>query len=204
MIVKKSIKRLLQYRLFLLRLQELGFDKVFSHYIAEEIGISSEQVRKDFSQYGIKGYKKAGYNVNASLNLLNEIFGRSKERNVIVMGMGHMGRAMVYNYDNFLKNKFKIVAGFDINPIKRKTIFNVPVYKPDELNTIVKMFEVKTAIITVPSLSAQVVCNNLIDAGITGIMSFVPIVLKVPPHVAVNNINLCNELEATSYSAKTI
>jgi redox-sensing transcriptional repressor len=185
-------------------LKELGFKKVFSHYIAEELNISSEQVRKDFSLYGIKGYKKAGYDIDNTLNVLNEIFGRTKTRNVIIMGMGHMGRAMVYNNENFRKNKFQIVAAFDINPTKRKTLLNVPVYKPEELNTIVKMFEVKTAIITVPAISAQLVCNNLVEAGITGIMSFVPIVLKVPPHVAVNNVNLCNELEATSYTAMTI
>ena len=204
MIVKISVKRLLQYRLFLLRLKELGFKKVFSHYIAEEIGVSSEQVRKDFSLNGIKGYKKAGYDIESALKVLNEIFGRSEVRNVILVGMGNIGRAMIINNKNFRINKFQIIAAFDINPNKRKMINNVPVYKPDELEEIIKKYKVKIAILAVPAISAQIVCNNLVDAGINAIMSFAPIVLKVPKHVSVNNVNLCNELEATTYTAKLI
>ena len=204
MTVKKSVKRLLQYRLFLLRLKELGFKRVFSYYIAEEIGVSSEQVRKDFSLNKIKGNKKAGYDIDSALETLNDLFGRSEIRNVILMGLGNLGRAMVYNNKNFLINKFQIVAAFDINPNKRKVIENVSVYKPEELKMIINKYNIKTAILTVPVISAQIVCNDLIEAGITGIMSFVPIVLKVPRHVTVNNINLCNELEATTYTAKKI
>ena len=204
MTVKKSVKRLLQYRLFLLRLKELGFKSVFSHYIAEEIGVSSEQVRKDFSLNKIKGNKKAGYDIDSTLETLNDLFGRSEIRNVVLMGLGNLGRAMVYNNKNFLINKFQIVAAFDINPNKRKAIENVSVYKPEELQMIINKYNIKTAILTVPVISAQIVCNELIEAGITGIMSFVPIVLKIPRHVTVNNINLCNELEATTYTAKII
>ncbi len=204
MTVKKSVKRLLQYRLFLLRLKDLGFKSVFSYYIAEEIGVSSEQVRKDFSLNKIKGNKKAGYDIDTTLETLNDLFGRSEIRNVILMGLGNLGRAMIYNNKNFLINKFQIVAAFDINPNKRKAIENVSVYKPEELQMIINKYNIKTAILTVPVISAQIVCNELIEAGITGIMSFVPIVLKVPRHVTVNNINLCNELEATTYTAKII
>ena len=56
---------------------------------------------------------------------------------------------------------------------------------------------------TVPIISAQIVCNSLVQAGINGIMSFAPVVLTVPEHVAVNYVNLCNELEATSFTAMT-
>ena len=67
-----------------------------------------------------------------------------------------------------------------------------------------KKYKIKTAILTVPAITAQIVCNDLVEAGITGIMSFAPIVLKVPKQISVNNINLCNELEATTYTAKNI
>ncbi len=203
MTVKNSVKRLLQYRLFVLRLQELGFDNVFSHHIAKEVGVSPEQVRKDFSLYGIKGYKKAGYNINNALEVFNESFGRTEIRNIIVMGMGYLGRAMVLNNKSFISNKFRIVAAFDINPAKRKKFFSIPVYSPDELQSIINLHKVKTAILTVPIISAQIVCNSLVQEGINGIMSFAPVVLTVPEHVAVNYVNLCNELEATSFTALT-
>ena len=202
MTVKRSVKRLLQYRLFLLRLKELGFKRVYSHYIADEIGVSSEQVRKDFSLNGIKGMKKAGYEIVSALEVLNEIFGRSEIRNVILMGLGNLGRAMLHNNKNFLINKFQIIAAFDINPNKRKVIESVPVYKPENLQSVIKKYNVTVAILTVPSISAQLVCNSLVEAGITAILSFAPVVLKVPKHVTVNNVNLCNELEATTFTAK--
>lgn len=201
MTIKTSIKRLLHYRMFLIRQKEMGFENVYSHYIAQEVNVSSEQVRKDFSLNGIKGHKKAGYNIDEALLVFHELFGRHEVRNVVIVGMGNMGRALAMNNKNFIKNDFLIVAGFDINPSKRKNVFDIPVLPLEELNFVVDKFKVKTAIITVSSISAQIVCNKLIESGVTGIMNFTPVVLKVPQYVIVNSVNLCNELEATSYSA---
>jgi redox-sensing transcriptional repressor len=55
------------------------------------------------------------------------------------------------------------------------------------------------AIMTVPASEAQEVTNKLIEAGITGILNFAPIVLHVPDDVMVNNVNLAIELENLSY-----
>ncbi len=35
--------------------------------------------------------------------------------------------------------------------------------------------------------------------GITGIMNFAPVLLKVPPDIIINNVNLCDELESVIY-----
>ena len=55
------------------------------------------------------------------------------------------------------------------------------------------------AILTVPGTAAQAVTNQLVEAGITGILNFAPIVLQVPEDVTVNNVNLAIELENLSY-----
>ena len=47
--------------------------------------------------------------------------------------------------------------------------------------------------------AAQAVANQLVDAGIVGILNFAPIVLQVPEAVTVNNVNLAIELENLSY-----
>ena len=60
MYLKNYIRRLLEYRLCLLKFKELGFEKVYSYYLAHEAGVSPEQVSKDFSKFAIKGNKKAG------------------------------------------------------------------------------------------------------------------------------------------------
>ena len=120
------------------------------------------------------------------------------------MGMGYIGRAMIQNNESFLKNKLYITAAFDINPVKQKVFRNVPVHHPEKLTKIVEEYKVITAILAVPSISAQLVCNELVAAGVKGIMSFAPVVLKVPDDVAINNVNLCNELESTVYFSKLL
>jgi redox-sensing transcriptional repressor len=55
------------------------------------------------------------------------------------------------------------------------------------------------AILAVPAEVAQEVTNNLVEAGIMGILNFSPIVLSVPEEVMVNNVNLAIELENLSY-----
>ena len=58
MYLKNDIRRLLEYRLCLLKFKELGFEKVYAYYLAHEAGISPEQIRKDFSKFAIKEIRK--------------------------------------------------------------------------------------------------------------------------------------------------
>jgi len=69
----------------------------------------------------------------------------------------------------------------------------------EELADYVRQRGVKMAIVTVPAAAAQQVANQLVDAGITGFLNFAPIVLSLPEHVMVNNVNLAIELENLSY-----
>jgi redox-sensing transcriptional repressor len=51
----------------------------------------------------------------------------------------------------------------------------------------------------VPEISAQEVADQLIRVGIKGIVNFAPVLLKVPPEVVINNVNLSDELESVIY-----
>ncbi|MER3559081.1 MAG: hypothetical protein C4336_06270 [Armatimonadota bacterium] len=57
----------------------------------------------------------------------------------------------------------------------------------------------RLAIIAVPANAAQTVADQLVEAGITGILNFAPTVLKVPPHVFVRNVSFLQELAVLSY-----
>ena len=74
-----------------------------------------------------------------------------------------------------------------------------PIYPMEHLPEAVQQNAVRMAILTVPAAAAQEVANQLIDAGISGILNFAPIVLHVPDEVTVNNVNLAIELENLSY-----
>ena len=69
----------------------------------------------------------------------------------------------------------------------------------DQLAEFVAERVVRMAILCVPPEEAQEVTNQLVEAGVTGIMNFAPTVLQVPDDVMVNNVNLAIELENLSY-----
>ncbi|MGD2034071.1 MAG: redox-sensing transcriptional repressor Rex [Bacteroidales bacterium] len=198
-LVRSDIKRLLQYKLCLLRFKELGVSTIFSHNLGEVAGVTAVQVRKDFSAYGIKGKKRGGYNIENLLASLNRIFGESR-KNIIIFGMGNIGKALAQYNERFIKKNLHIVAGFDIDPAKQNKSFGIPIYSPEKLTEIVLKHRVTTAIIAVPFQVAQEVCNVLIAAGVKGILNFAPVILKVPEEIIIDNINLSNKLEGIIYN----
>lgn len=201
MYLKNEIRRLLEYRLCLLKFKELGFEKVYSYYLAHEAGVSPEQVRKDFSKFTIKGNKKAGYNIDNLIETLDNIFQKNNERNIILIGMGNIGKALT-NYTGFKKNKINIIAAFDIDPSKINKRYIIPVYPMERIVETINKNNINIAVITVPQVAAQEVCNKLVQAGIKGIINFSPTILKVPDEVFVNNVNLSLEFDTLIYYLK--
>jgi redox-sensing transcriptional repressor len=198
MTISKNITRLLRYRSSLKKMQDLGFETVYSYNLGRETGVSPEQVRKDFSQFGIKGNKKGGYNINDLLITIRDIFRKDELQKVVLIGTGNIGHAIL-QYKGFRKNMIEIVAAFDIDPMKYKKKKIIPVYSLEKLPKVVKDLEIKTAIMAVPEREAQDVANLLIEAGITGILSFAPTVLQVPPNITINTICIGHELESLIY-----
>jgi len=82
---------------------------------------------------------------------------------------------------------------------KRSRDIGVQVLPMTELATFVPERKIKMAIITVPGNVAQEVTNALVEAGVLAILNFAPIILQVPEHVVVNNVDLAIELENLSY-----
>jgi len=197
-VIKNSLKRIFLYRACLVRLRLMGVEKVFSYTLANETGVTSEQVRKDFSEFGIKGNKRGGYNINDLLEKMENIFHRNKDHNIVLIGMGNLGLALS-KYNKFVQRNMNIVATFDIDPFKQKQRSDLPIYSMDRLKEIVNRFRVKVAILAVPEISAQGVADELIMHGIKGIVNFAPVLLKVPQDIIINNVNLCDELESVIY-----
>lgn len=179
-------------------MQDLGFETVYSYNLGKEAGVSPEQVRKDFSQFGIKGKKKGGYNVIELLFTINNIFRKDELQNVILVGMGNIGHSLL-KYRGFKQRMIQIVASFDIDPSKYRKNCMVPCYPMEDLKSVVSDLDVKTAIVAVPDSAVQEVCDQLIAAGVLGILSFAPTTIMVPPHITINNISISHELESLIY-----
>jgi redox-sensing transcriptional repressor len=177
----------------------MGVTRVFSHTIARETGVTPAQVRKDFSEYGIRGNRRGGYDAEILLRDMEALFDRDKVSNVVLIGMGNLGLALS-RHGRFAQRGINIVATFDIDPYKQKTRSDAQVYPMERLQEIVDRFKVNVAIITVPAISAQEVCNDLMKTGIRGIVNFSPVLLKVPADIVVNNVNLSDEIESVIWS----
>ncbi|MBS3770204.1 MAG: redox-sensing transcriptional repressor Rex [Bacteroidales bacterium] len=188
----------MKYRMGLIRLKQMGLERVFSYTLGKEAGVSAELVRKDFSNFGIKGNRRGGYEIDDLLSSVEKIFGKDRVQNVVIMGMGNMGKALSH-YRGFPDNNMNIVAGFDIDPAKINKKFHIPIYPVDNLKEIIDAFHVSVAILAVPEIAAQETCDLLVRSGIKGILNLAPVLLKVPDDVFVNNVNLMVELERLMY-----
>jgi len=198
-IPRKTIYRLSIYLRCLARLRENGLGTVSSEALAKAAGVTSTQLRKDLACFGTFGTRGLGYDVAALSQKIADELGTSRLQPVILVGAGHMGLALL-SYRGFEKEGFEIIAAFDSEPgRKREKEIKQPIYSMNELPPFVEKHNVKMAILTVPAAAAQEVANRLVEAGISGVLNFSPIVLAVPERVTVNNVNLAIELENLSY-----
>jgi redox-sensing transcriptional repressor len=197
--IRNSLRRIFLYHGLLVRLNTMGVTRVFSHTIAHETGVTPEQVRKDFSEYCIRGNRRGGYTTETLLHDMEALFNRDKISNVVLVGMGNLGLALS-RYGRFAQRGINIVATFDIDPFKQKMRSDTQVYPIERLQEIVNRFRVSVAIIAVPEISAQEACNDLLKTGIRGIVNFSPILLKAPGNIVINNVNLSDEIESVIWS----
>jgi len=198
-IPRKTIYRLSIYLRCLARLRENNLGTVSSEALAKAAGVKPTQLRKDLAYFGTFGTRGLGYDVTELSEKIADELGTSSLQPVILVGVGNLGLALL-SYRGFEKEGFEIVAAFDAEPRrKRDKEIKQPLFGMDELRGFVHQHGVKMAILTVPTAGAQTVANQLIEAGVMGILNFSPIVLDVPEDVMVNNVNLAIELENLSY-----
>ncbi len=69
----------------------------------------------------------------------------------------------------------------------------------EELASTIREMKVRIGIITVPADEAQVVANQFVQAGIEAILSFAPIILKVPGEVRIHHADFTTELQSLAY-----
>ena len=196
---RKTIYRLSIYLRCLARLRENGIGTVSSEALAKAAGVKSTQLRKDLAYFGTFGTRGLGYDVADLSQKISGELGTSSLQPVILVGVGHLGLALL-SYRGFEKEGFEIIAAFDTEPTRRRDKkIAQPILGTDELPKFIAEHGVKMAILSVPVAVAQETTNKLIECGVMGILNFAPIVLAVPEDVMVNNVNLAIELENLCY-----
>lgn len=172
LISNNTIYRLPRYLRLLNELDARGIRRISSTEIAGITGQTSSQVRQDFSLYGSFGMQGYGYSVPELRNAFSRILGAERSYKVILIGAGHLGTAILENFQ-FIAQGFDFLGAFDVDPAKvGKSIGGRPVYDGNDAGEFVRQLGPDIAILTVPREDAQPVAEKLDEAGVRAIWNF--------------------------------
>src|SRR3954471_16498609 len=158
------------YRLSFYLRQLEAFQRADKHTISskqlgESLGYTDAQVRKDLAYFGQFGHPGIGYRVEELISQLRKILGTDKVWNVLLVGAGNLGRALIA-YRGFLRKGFRLTAIFDVDERKVGGAFgDLTVSSMEKLSEIAARDKIKLAIMSVPSEAAQKVADTLVAAG---------------------------------------
>ncbi len=178
--------------------QQVGY--VSSRRLAEQLGLTDAQVRRDLSYFGQFGTSGRGYDVQRLHNRLTSILGVSdRSWNVALAGVGNLGSALLA-YRGFGERGFLFRLAVDADQKKvGRTMQGLTVSPAAQLTGLVKEHDIHIGVIAVPVESAQDVCNRLVDGGVRAIVNFAPVHLEVPPSVWLRSVDLAIELESLAF-----
>ncbi len=193
------VGRLPQYLRSLQRMAIQGRQVTSSQELAERLGISAAQIRKDLSQFGEFGKQGTGYQIPFLIEQLRQILHVEHEWEVVVIGAGDIGSA-VARYKGFLNRGFKVEMIFDNDPEKIGTqVGPFTIKDAAQMSQEIQAAGIKVAMITTPAAAAQDVANQLIEAGIKAILNYAPISINVPNGVRVQQIDPTIHLQRMTY-----
>lgn len=199
-IPEATIIRLSVYSRHLTEVDRKGIITISSGEIAEGVGVSPAQVRKDLAYFGEFGTRGVGYNVKDLRRHILKILGLSQDWSVTLVGIGNLGLALS-TYKGFRDRGFIITSIFDNDPKKIGTTINgVEVMSTDQLVEISSSNKTQIGIIAAPSTVAQEVADKLVNSGVKAILNFAPVVLNVPPEVELRNVDLAVNLEVLTFN----
>ena len=185
-----SVRRFPSYLRILMQNREAGHKTISATQLAEELGLTPIQVRKDLASTGIEGRPKVGFSIEELISSITHALGWDNLTEALIVGAGNLGSALAA-YDGFSAYGLRIVAIFDKDPSKiGKRIGDLTVLPVDGINQYIKNNRVTIAVIAVPANQAQATADMLVKCGLRGIWNFAPKNLKVPEDVVMQRTDL--------------
>jgi redox-sensing transcriptional repressor len=195
----RSIERLSIYRRALLHGKDEFGPSIYSHQLAQTCQLTAAQVRRDLMAIGYSGNPNSGYNVKRLLSSLATFLDTQHSRAVAIVGMGYLGRAIAAFLSN-RSHKLHLAAAFDVDLDKIGLSFSdVRCYSTRQMAEVMTEKLIDIAIITVPAEHAQHAAEQLVAAGVTGILNFAPVVLRLHERIYVENIDMTVALEKVAF-----
>ena len=173
------IRRLPRYYRYLDELHAKGIVRISSGSLGKRMGITASQIRQDLSCFGEFGQQGYGYNIMELRAEIGHILGVDDKRRLIVVGAGHLGHALLQNFD-FDQGGFLFDTAFDVSPaVIGTTVNGVTIRGMDELD------------------AAHDLAERLVAAGVKGIWNFTNVELS--GNVFFENVHFADSLLTLSY-----
>lgn len=189
----QTLQRLPLYLNYLRSLPE-SMRHVSSTDIAVGLGLHAVQVRKDLAAIGSSGRPRTGYETGHLKNRLTMYLSKGTRRPAILVGMGHLGRALA-RYQGFRDYGVELAGFFDNNAdVIGEVYCGMRVKTVQQLTEYCKQLDCPIGILTVPREQAQGACNLLVAGGAKAIWNFAPIYLSVPSGITVLDEDIASSL----------
>ncbi|MBE6753807.1 MAG: redox-sensing transcriptional repressor Rex [Ruminococcaceae bacterium] len=179
--------------MYLKYLREADGEYISATVIARALDLGEVLVRKDLNAISGSGKPRIGYEKSALICSIEKWLGGSKKHNAVLVGAGKLGKALL-DFDEFEKYGVDITAAFDCNDKVIRLGSSREILPMEQFDEYCRTHEIHIGIITVGEGSAQLVCERMINSGITAIWNFAPCKLKVPDGVILMQENLALSL----------
>lgn len=197
-----TLNRLSFYLRCLRSLQAEDVQRISSKELARRFHLSASQIRKDLAQFGEFGIRGVGYDVAQLIEHLSDLLGLERLHRMIIVGMGNLGSALACFF-GFNSGAFRVVAGVDRDPAKvGRSLCGFTIGHTDELTAEVQRSRAEIGILCVPAEAAQSTYDELVAAGIRGVLNFSPIRLRPAAGVAHKDVDLRIHLEELAFFLK--
>jgi redox-sensing transcriptional repressor len=178
--------RLSRYLQVLTQAKKMGKETISSQELSDYTHVNSTQIRRDLSGFGKFGKRGVGYNVEALVTQIRKILRTAGQHNIALIGAGHLGKAIASS-EIFADHGFRVVAIFDVDAGKVGTeVGNQTVRHIQELGQVVEDEDIVVGVLAVPTLAAQGLADELVEAGVKIIFNYSESLLDVPPEVTVH------------------
>lgn len=194
------IRRLPKYHRCLKELQRSGVSRVSSSVLASNLGFTASQVRQDFSCFGGFGQQGYGYNVSNLLSEIASIIGVDKKHTAAIIGVGHLGHALINNF-SFKTCGFELAVAFDANPeLIGTTLEGVEIRDIKELDSYFDENPFDVAVLTMPREFAHDIASKVANLGVRGIWNFTNVDLSATElGVEIENVHFADSLKILCY-----
>ena len=187
---EETMQRMLAYLRELDCMWTEGKEKFSSQSLAKALHMNPAKIRKDFSYFGEFGTRGVGYDTKQLIQELRAILNLDHVWRLALIGVGNIGSALLRNPE-LRRQGFEIVLAFDKDPRRiGKKIGPLTVENVATIRKRIREEKVQLAIIATPVECAQETADNLVQAGIKGLLCFAPCHLSIPEEIRIVPIDI--------------